>query len=154
MGIKNEQSTRFGKSAEYSIIGKMLLEGLDVYVPLVDDHGVDCVIKKGNGEFVEVQIKARSKNVKKNDAAFFACIKHKPTPNYYFVFYSELLDAMWIMSSEEFLNECVTNKSGNNSGKHSISFNGNRKDKKTGKDIPCCKDRFDKYRCKDFSMFY
>ena len=30
-------------------------EGLDVYLPLVDDHGVDCVIKKENGTFIEVQ---------------------------------------------------------------------------------------------------
>ncbi len=26
---------------------QMLMEGLDCYVPLVDDHGVDCVIKRG-----------------------------------------------------------------------------------------------------------
>lgn len=31
------------------------------------------------------------------------------------------------MSSEEFLAECVTNKNGKNAGKHSIWFNGNRK---------------------------
>ena len=39
-------SASFGKRMEYKLIGDMLMEGLDCYVPLVDDHGVDCVIKK------------------------------------------------------------------------------------------------------------
>ena len=30
------------------------MEGLDVYLPLVDDHGVDCVKKKEDGTFIEV----------------------------------------------------------------------------------------------------
>jgi len=41
----------------------MLKEGIDVYVPLVDDIAIDAVIRKPNGSFVEVQIKARSKDV-------------------------------------------------------------------------------------------
>ena len=43
MGISFRHSAGFGKRIEYMLIGKMLMEGLDVYVPLVDDHGVDCV---------------------------------------------------------------------------------------------------------------
>lgn len=130
MGISFRHSAGFGKRMEYFLIGQMLMEGLECYVPLVDDHGVDCVIKKEDGTFIEVQIKARSKEVAEGDAALFAAITHELTPNFYFVFYSERLDGtMWIMSSEEFLNECVTNKNGKNAGKHSIWFNGNRKDK-------------------------
>lgn len=52
-------------------MSKMLLEGLDVYTPLVDDHGVDCVVKKEDGTFIEVQIKARSSEVSEEQAAFF-----------------------------------------------------------------------------------
>lgn len=48
---------------EYKIIGDMLMEGLDCYVPLVDDHGVGLVIKKQDVTFIEVQIKARGKNM-------------------------------------------------------------------------------------------
>ena len=62
---------RFGKRMEYNLVGKMLMEGLDVYMPLVDDHGVDCVIKKEDGTFIEVQIKARSNEVTDGDAALF-----------------------------------------------------------------------------------
>ena len=125
-------SAGFGKRMEYKLVGDMLMEGLDCYLPLVDDHGVDCVIKKSDGTFIEVQIKARSKTVKDGDAALFAAIYHDYTPNFYFVFYSERLDSMWIMSSEEFLKECVTNKTGKNTGKRSIWFNGNKTNKQTG----------------------
>jgi hypothetical protein len=47
----------FGKRIEFWIIGRMLKEGLDVYVPLVDDNAIDAVIRKPNGSFIEVQIK-------------------------------------------------------------------------------------------------
>ncbi len=57
-------SAGFGKRIEYWVIGLMLKEGIDVYVPLVDDDAIDAVIKKHDGTFIEVQIKARSKTVK------------------------------------------------------------------------------------------
>ena len=139
---------------EYNIVGQMLMEGLDCYLPLVDDHGVDCVIKKPDGTFIEIQIKARSNEVTDGDAALFAAITHTLTPNFYFVFYSERLNSMWIMSSEEFLNECVTNKNGKNAGKHSIWFNGNRKGKSTGIKKEYCYPKFDKYKATDFSRFH
>ena len=92
MGIAFRHSAGFGKRMEYYLIGKMLMEGLDCYVPLVDDHGVDCIIKKHDGTFVEVQIKARSRGVTDGDAALFAAISHEFRPNFYFVFFSERLD--------------------------------------------------------------
>ena len=154
MGISFRHSAGFGKRMEYNLVGKMLMEGLDIYLPLVDDHGVDCVIKKADGTFIEIQIKARSNEVADGDAALFAAITHELTPNFYFVFYSERLDSMWIMSSEEFLNECVTNKTGKNKGKHSIWFNGNRKDRTNGIKKEYCKKQFEKYLCTDFSRFH
>ena len=53
MGIAFKHSAGFGKRMEYKLIGDMLMEGLDCYTPLVDDHGVDCVIKKSDGTFIE-----------------------------------------------------------------------------------------------------
>ena len=154
MGIAFKHSAGFGKRMEYKLVGDMLMEGLDCYLPLVDDHGVDCVIKKSDGTFIEVQIKARSKTVKDGDAALFAAIYHDHTPNFYFVFYSERLDSMWIMSSEEFLKECVTNKTGKNTGKRSIWFNGNKTNKQTGVKEEYCYQKFEKYIAKDFSRFH
>ena len=52
MGISFRHSAGFGKRMEYNLVGKMLMEGLDVYLPLVDDHGVDCIIKKEDGTFL------------------------------------------------------------------------------------------------------
>lgn len=154
MGIPFKSTAGFGKRMEYNLFGKMLMEGLDVYLPLVDDHGVDCVIKKPNGTFIEVQIKARSKDVASGDAALFAAITHEPSENFYFVFYSERLETMWILSSEEFLKECVTNKTGKNKDKHSIWFNGRKTDNESKSKQEYCKKKFEKYIAKDFSRFH
>ncbi len=154
MGVSFRHSAGFGKRMEYYLVGQMLMEDLDVYMPLVDDHGVDCVIKKADGAFIEVQIKARSSEVTDGDAALFSAITHEKTENFYFVFYSERLKKMWIMSSEEFLKECVTNKTGKNAGKRCIWFNGNRKDPKTGEKKEYCKKKYEKYLATDFSRFH
>lgn len=124
----------FGKRMEYVIIAKMLKEGLDVYVPLVDDNGIDAVVRKPDGSFVEVQIKARSADVRAGDEALFAAINHTARENYWFIFYAEGVhetpkdkDAkpmIWVMSSAEFIAHSSENKTGENVGKRSIWFNG------------------------------
>jgi hypothetical protein len=148
MPIPFRHSAGFGRRMEYWLIGRMLREGLDVYVPLVDDFGIDAVIRKANNQFVEVQIKARSHAVLVGDGALFAAIDHPEVrENYYFVFYSERLDAMWIMSSQQLIEEAFQNKSGKNAGKRSIKFNGI----KQGAEYP--NPRYDKYRAHDFAIF-
>lgn len=134
-------SAAFGKRIEYFIVGLMLKEGLDVYLPLVDDDAIDAVVKKPDGTFVEVQIKARSNDVKFGSAALFAALIHEYRPNYWFVFYSERMDTIWIMSSKEFINEANQNKSGGNAGKRSIKFNGKNTKNKAEHVLP----RFEKY---------
>lgn len=154
MAISFRHSAGFGKRMEYYIIGLMLKEGIDCYVPLVDDDGIDVVIRKQDGSFIEVQIKARSKDVIDGDAALFAAMNHEYRPNYFFIFYSERIETMWIMSSEEFLKECVTNKTGKNAGKRSIWFNGKKKDPITGQPKEYAKPQYDKYRVNNFSRLY
>ena len=144
-------SAGFGKRIEYWVIGMMLKEGLDVYVPLVDDDAIDAVIRRTDGSFVTVQIKARSKDVIAGDAALFAAIPHQLRENYWFVFYSERMGLIWIMSSEEFIKESVQNKTGKNAGKRSIWFNGKKRDKVTGQAVEYCRKQFEKYLAKDFS---
>ena len=46
MAVAFRHSAGFGRRMEYWIIGRMLKEGLDVYVPLVDDFGIDAIIRK------------------------------------------------------------------------------------------------------------
>jgi hypothetical protein len=129
----------------------MLKQGLDVYLPLVDDDAIDAVIKRPDGSFVEVQIKARSASVKLGDGALFAAITHEPRENYWFVFYSERLDAIWVMSSAEFVAEAAQNKTGANVGKRSLWFNGTKINKNSGQREEYVKDRYQRYLCKDFS---
>ena len=124
MSIPFRHSAAFGKRIEFYVVGLMLKEGLDVYLPLVDDDAIDAVIKRPDGRFVEVQIKARSKNVIFGDAALFAAMTHEPRKNYWFIFFSDRMDTMWIMSSREFIDESQLNKEGKNVGKRSIWFNG------------------------------
>ena len=145
----------FGKRIEYSIIAQMLKEGMDVYVPLVDDNGIDAVVRREDGRFVEVQIKARSKDVNPGDEALFAGIRHEWRPNYWFVFYAEGVRCKedddeptpmtWVMSSKEFLNESYCNKKGKNVGLRTIWFNVRKKG------VSYAKKEFDKYRVKALS---
>jgi hypothetical protein len=141
----------FGKRIEYWIIGRMLKEGMDVYVPLVDDHAVDAIVRRKDGTIALIQIKARSRKVVDKDAALFAAIIHELREHYWFIFYSERLDLTWIMTSEEFIAEAVQNKTGKNAGKRSIWFNGRRRNKTTGQMEEYCKPQFAKYLAKDFS---
>ncbi len=140
-------SAAFGKRIEYYIIGLMLKEGLDVYMPLVDDDAIDAVVKKPDGTFVEVQIKARSKEVKFGDAGLFAALTHEYRPNYWFVFYSERLDKILILSSKEFIKESNQNKTGKNEGKRSLWFNG----KNTKEQTEHIKPQFEKYIVENFN---
>lgn len=139
-------SAGFGKRIEYWIIGLMLKEGLDVYVPLVDDHAVDAIIKRQDGSIAQIQIKARSRHVKSGDEALFAAIPHDAVrKDYWFVFYSEGMDRIWIMTSDEFDRSAVTNKTGKNIGLRSIWFNGKRKGE------VYCKPQWEKYLATNFS---
>jgi hypothetical protein len=154
MAISFRHTAGFGRRMEYWIIGRMLKEGLDVYVPLVDDFGIDAIIRKKDNTFIEVQIKARSSDVIPGDAALFSAIVHPEVrSNYFFVFYSERMDSMWIMSSEEFDKVAVRNKTGNNIGKRGIWFNGKRKGKAGSVMTEHHNPRFDAYRATDFSRF-
>jgi hypothetical protein len=139
----------FGKRMEYFVISKMLEQGLDVYIPLVDDFGIDAVVRKKDGSFIELQIKARSKDVLFGDAALFAAITHEQRNNYYFVFYSHRMDKTWILSSKEFIESAVQNKTGKNKGKRSIWFNG--RDTKNKTEHP--KPQWDKFLDTNFDIF-
>lgn len=146
MSTPFRHSAAFGKRIEYFVVGLMLKEGLDVYLPIVDDDAIDAVIKRSYGSFVEVQIKARSRDVKFGDAALFAALKHEERKNYWFVFYSERMDKIWILSSNEFIKESNQNKIGKNIGKRSVWFNG----KNTKKNEEHVKPQFEKYLVTDF----
>ncbi len=118
MGVSFRSKKSFGERIEHWIMGEMLKEGMDVYLSTVDDRGVDMVVRNENGIFIEVQIKARSEDAKKdmlfNTKPFIA------RKNYFFIFYAEGRNIKWIFSSKELDAEAETNKTGKNKGERSI----------------------------------
>jgi hypothetical protein len=141
----------FGKRIEYWIVGRMLKDGLDVYVPLVDDQAVDAIVRRPDGSTALVQIKARSADVAPGDAALFAGIPHpRVRDDYWFVFYAERIERMWILTSREFVRQAYRNKSGKNAGKYSIWFNGKRRDRQTGNLEEAVYPRFIPFLAMDF----
>jgi len=117
-------SASFGKRMEYVVIGKLLQLGFDVYMTLVDDLQIDCVIrqeKDGELRYLDIQIKARSSNAK-NPGLFAAMEIRKPRDDFFYVFYSESADMYWVIPSVELVKEANVNKEGDNKGKFSIKF--------------------------------
>lgn len=121
-----------GKRMEFSLIADMLREGMDIYRPMVDDKGIDCILRREDGTFAEIQIKARSSGIGAQNAAGFAGITCEPRRNYWFVFHAAKIGVggtMWIMNSLELVTHASKNVSGKNSGKYSIHFHTVRKGK-------------------------
>jgi len=123
-------SASFGKRQEYIAIAELLRRGYDVYMTLVDDQQIDCVIrqeKNGALRYLDIQIKARSEDAK-NPGTFSAMGIRRPRENFFFIFYSEQADAYWIVPSLELIKEANQNKSGANEGKYRIVFTNDNKD--------------------------
>lgn len=117
-------SASFGKRQEYIAIAELLRRGYDVYMTLVDDQQIDCIIrqeKDGELRYMGIQIKARS-NLAKNPGTFAAMDIRDPRENFYFIFYSESVDTYWILPSLKLIEEARQNKSGDNAGKYTINF--------------------------------
>ena len=88
----------FGKRQEFVAIAELLRLGHDVYMTLVDDQQIDCVIRKDSKTYLDIQIKARSRDCKPNNAGRFAALEvRKPRPNFFFIFYSEQANCYWVM---------------------------------------------------------
>ena len=123
----NHRSTAsFGKRQEYIAVAELLKRGYDVYMTLVDDQQIDCVIRQerdGGLRYLDVQIKARSTDAK-HAATFAAITVRNPRPNYWYIFYSEEIETYWIMPSQDLVALANVNKGG-------IAKNGKNKGKFT-----------------------
>ena len=97
---KKINSLKTGKRGELLVMAQMLAEGFKVYIPWVDDHGVDAVVRWKNGPFLNVQVKATGEGI-----CYPASFSTKGLPNGsgkgFFVFHSEEWKTMWIMSRKE-----------------------------------------------------
>ena len=114
----------FGKRQEFIVIAELLRRGFDVYLTLVDNQGIDCIIRKNENCYIDVQIKARSRGAKEGD--LFAGMSITPRKNYFFIFYTEEDNSFWIIPSHEVVNFGSINKSGKNKGKISLKLPKNK----------------------------
>lgn len=122
----------FGKRMEFALIAAMLKEDMDIYRPMVDDKGIDCVLRRGDGSYAEIQIKARSANIGAKHAARFAGIECVERRNYWFIFHSAKIGAtgtMWIMNSLEFVKLASCSSPEKDKKKYTIDFHYVRKGK-------------------------
>jgi hypothetical protein len=110
----------FGKRAEYSVVAELLKRDFDVYMPLVDDQGIDCIIRLDNKTYLDVQIKARSKDAKQSN--FFPAMTFKPRDNFYFIFYTEKNNNFWVIPSKKVKKLGSKNESGKNARKISVTL--------------------------------
>ena len=125
--IKNfRNSASFGKRLEFLVMGRLLQLGFDVYQTLVDDQGIDCIVREEKDNrirYLDIQIKARSKCCQPKNRGLFAAMDiPDPRPNYFFIFYSEQADTFWVIPSQEVTKRAYQNKQGHNAGKYSLDF--------------------------------
>lgn len=121
-GKTHRDTASFGKRQEYTVIAELLRRGFDVYQTLVDDQGIDCIIRLEKGDqvkYLEIQIKARSKQAEQ-PGHFGPLSIPKPRPEYWFIFYSEPANTHWVISSTDLVNIARQNKSGKNAGRYAL----------------------------------
>jgi hypothetical protein len=112
-------SASFGKRQEFVAVAELLKRGFDIYMTLVDDQQIDCIIRLEHGgelKYLDVQIKARSRNAKYG-ATFSAMTIRDPRPNFWFIFYSEAAETYWVIPSRDVVKLASVNKGGK-TGKH------------------------------------
>jgi hypothetical protein len=109
-----------GKRLEYFVIAELLRRKFDVYVALVDDQGIDCIVRLDDARYVDVQIKARSEKAKQWN--LFAAMSFEARDNLYFIFYTEPGRNFWVVPSKDVRALGVENKTGRNVGEVSLTL--------------------------------
>ncbi|MBN1773600.1 MAG: hypothetical protein JXB32_20220 [Deltaproteobacteria bacterium] len=144
--MRYRDAASFGKRQEFVAIAELLRRGYDVYQTLVDDQQIDCVVRfdgPRRPRYVDVQIKARSRNCSKRNAGTFAAMEiRRPRPGFFFVFYSEHADCYWVVPSLHLVRLARRNKTGANKGRYTVVFTNWSPTRDTVRPRP----KFDRYR--------
>lgn len=111
------RSAQYAKRIEYLMESRLMSQGFKCFEPCVDDDGTDCVIKSPSGQFFEIQIKARKGEVGKKGIGRFEVKNPEIRPNYYYLFYAEIPDIMWLFSAQQYVEACSRHKSGKHMNK-------------------------------------
>jgi hypothetical protein len=97
---KMEKATqRTGKEGELKVIGELLRRGFDIYTPLIDIGGIDCIIKTDVG-YKEIQIKTREQFTTK---LLFDVKDFQPRDNFFIICYNiNEPETFWVIPSKVF----------------------------------------------------
>lgn len=112
---QSQSRLSYGRRHEYILIAELLGHGFHVYIPLVDDEQIDCIIRRGNDHYLDLQSKARL-----SDGNFAAMNIPYPRKNYFFVFYVEHIDTRWIFPSLKLVEAASQDQTGSNAGRYNI----------------------------------
>ena len=83
-------SASFGKRQEFVAIAELLRRGFDVYLTLVDDQQIDCVVCNeilGEPVYLDIQIKARSKQCNRKTRYICSLGSPKSSANFFHLFF-------------------------------------------------------------------
>jgi hypothetical protein len=87
-----------GKQAELRVFGELLRKNFQVYTPMVDSEGIDCLVDVGKGNYKEIQVKWREKT------PLFQLRKFTPRLSFYIVccLGAGSESEMWVIPSHAF----------------------------------------------------
>lgn len=89
-----------GKEGELRVIGELLRQGFEVYLPLVDIGGIDCIIKTDVG-YKEIQIETRESA----KTILFQVKEFVPRDNLFIICYNlKETNTFWVIPSKVYKN--------------------------------------------------
>jgi hypothetical protein len=97
-----------GKMGELVVLGELLKRGFQVYQPMVDNIGIDCLIDVGEGNYKEIQIKSRENDAiftprrfKPRNSFFLICSVNSRRGNFLWVFPSKVFHDNATLTSDK-----------------------------------------------------
>ena len=144
--MKVEDTQTFGKRQEFMAIATMMARGCDVYLTLVDNQQIDCIVRheddRGAPMYYDVQIKGRSRQAQQASWGSWPNIRLvKPRARFFVVFYSEPFDQYWVIPSLEFVALASRTKTGRYAGHYSVTLAQHQEDAP-----PKYNPKFEEYR--------
>jgi hypothetical protein len=124
--MKAEDTQTFGKRQEFMAIAKLMARGCDVYLTLVDNQQIDCIVRHDRNDepaYYDVQIKARSRAAQAASWGTWPNIRlDKPRERFFVVFYSEPLDQYWVIPSLKLKELASRTRTGRYEGHYTVSL--------------------------------
>jgi len=86
-----KETQRTGKQGELAVMGELVRRGFDLFLPVIDIYGIDCIMRTPTG-YKEIQIKTREKaktllfdvkNFTPRDNLFIICFDLKEPKNFW-----------------------------------------------------------------------